>query len=163
MTVHLNIAKQAAERWRARAEERASKEAALKARRITDIETPDRISEMPGTSDNGRLRVANAAPTSNGCCVRCGHAFAETHISTGREDIGPFAGEQPSGESIVAPTVFGYTEQARLVKRSVTVGAAGRRRWDKDQFFADAAARLSDLGGGRDHEYSMHRLRLGVS
>ena len=44
----------------------------------------------------------------------------------------------------MAPTLFGYTEQARLVKRTVTVATPGRRRWDKESFFADAAARLAD-------------------
>lgn len=48
------------------------------------------------------------------------------------------------GNRVVVPTLFGYTEQARLVKRSVTVAAGGRRRWDRDAFFSDVAARLSD-------------------
>jgi hypothetical protein len=48
------------------------------------------------------------------------------------------------GRRIVAPTLFGYTEQARLIKRSVTVLPTGaRRRWDRDSFFADAARRLA--------------------
>jgi hypothetical protein len=51
---------------------------------------------------------------------------------------------QAEGRRVVAPTVFGYTEQARLVKRLVSVAGGGRRRWDRDRFFADAAARLPD-------------------
>jgi hypothetical protein len=51
---------------------------------------------------------------------------------------------QAEGSRVVAPTVFGYTEEARLVKRSVSGSGGGRRRWDKNRFFADAAARLSD-------------------
>ena len=48
------------------------------------------------------------------------------------------------GRRIVAPILFGYTEQARLVKRFVTVLPPGpRRRWDKESFFADAARRLA--------------------
>jgi hypothetical protein len=50
---------------------------------------------------------------------------------------------EAEGRRIVAPMLFGYTEQARLVKRSA-VGGLGRRRWDKDAFFKDAAARLTD-------------------
>lgn len=47
---------------------------------------------------------------------------------------------------IVVPVLFGYTEQARLVKRAATVSSttSGRHRWDKETFFADAGRRLSD-------------------
>jgi hypothetical protein len=39
--------------------------------------------------------------------------------------------------------LFGYTEQARQVKRSVSVStAATRRKWDRDSFFEDAHERL---------------------
>ncbi|MBI4528327.1 MAG: hypothetical protein HY695_31415 [Deltaproteobacteria bacterium] len=49
------------------------------------------------------------------------------------------------GTRIVVPTLFGYTEEARKVKRSVTVTtAASRRKWDKDSFFADVRAKLTD-------------------
>lgn len=45
---------------------------------------------------------------------------------------------------IVVPMLFGYTEKARQVKRAAAVSAAsGRRRWDKDAFFDDAAKRLT--------------------
>lgn len=45
---------------------------------------------------------------------------------------------------VVVPSLFGYTEQARLIKRSVTVAAAGsRRKWDREAFFADAARKLN--------------------
>jgi hypothetical protein len=44
---------------------------------------------------------------------------------------------------IVVPTLIGYTEQARLVKRSVTVTtAASRRKWNRSTFFADAQAKI---------------------
>jgi hypothetical protein len=46
-------------------------------------------------------------------------------------------------QTIVVPVLFGYTEQARLAKRSVTVKTAeSRRKWDKDSFFADANGKL---------------------
>jgi hypothetical protein len=48
------------------------------------------------------------------------------------------------GRRVVAPTLFGYTEQARLVKRSSPGTDGQRRRWDKDTFLRDAAARLND-------------------
>jgi hypothetical protein len=45
---------------------------------------------------------------------------------------------------IVVPTLFGYTEEARLVKRTVTVKTPGsRRHWDRQSFLADAASRLA--------------------
>lgn len=48
-----------------------------------------------------------------------------------------------AGVKIVVPTLFGYTEEARLVKRSVTVtAAAGRKRWDRPSFLADAESKL---------------------
>jgi hypothetical protein len=44
---------------------------------------------------------------------------------------------------IVVPSLFGYTEQARQVKRTVSVStAASRRRWDRDSFFSDASSKL---------------------
>jgi len=47
------------------------------------------------------------------------------------------------GVTVVAPTLFGYTEEARRVKRTVTVTTAGtRRKWDKDSFLADANMKL---------------------
>ncbi|HWO89881.1 MAG TPA: hypothetical protein VNL98_12120 [Gemmatimonadales bacterium] len=47
------------------------------------------------------------------------------------------------GRRVVVPSLFGYTEQARLIKRAVTVTSAGsRRKWDKGSFFADAASKL---------------------
>jgi hypothetical protein len=49
---------------------------------------------------------------------------------------------------IVVPTLFGYTEEARLVKRSVNVVTAGtRRRWDEASYFADAEAKLGEQAG----------------
>jgi len=44
-----------------------------------------------------------------------------------------------AGSRIVVPALFGYTEQARLVKRSVNVTRnARRRRWDRPGFFQHA-------------------------
>ncbi len=49
-----------------------------------------------------------------------------------------------NGAKIVVPTLFGYTEEARRVKRSVTVASPGsRKRWDKATFFADARQKLA--------------------
>lgn len=48
------------------------------------------------------------------------------------------------GSRIVVPTLFGYTEQARLVKVKVTVNpSTTRRRWDRTAYFADAARKLT--------------------
>jgi hypothetical protein len=46
---------------------------------------------------------------------------------------------------IIAPMLFGYTEEARTVKRTVTVSSPGsRRQWDEESFFEDAERHLND-------------------
>ncbi len=46
---------------------------------------------------------------------------------------------------IVVPTLFGYTEEARLVKRSVSVvTASSRRQWDETSYFSEADEKLGD-------------------
>jgi hypothetical protein len=48
---------------------------------------------------------------------------------------------------VVVPTLFGFTEQARLVKRPVTITTtAPRRKWDKTTFFDEARTQLDDAG-----------------
>lgn len=47
-----------------------------------------------------------------------------------------------AGSRIVVPTLFGYTEEARMVKRPITVKSP-RGRWDRTSFFVDAARRLT--------------------
>ena len=47
------------------------------------------------------------------------------------------------GVKVVVPTLFGYTEQARAVKRRVTVTTPGeRKRWDERRFLEDAEEQL---------------------
>jgi len=53
---------------------------------------------------------------------------------------------QHEGTRIVVPTLFGYTEEARQVKRTVTVTSGSRRKWDQESFFADASAKLDEAG-----------------
>lgn len=67
-----------------------------------------------------------------------------------------------NGNRIVVPRLFGYTEQARAVKRTVTVSnASTRKRWDPQSFTADATQKLS----AEEHSLVMHILdtatRLG--
>jgi hypothetical protein len=48
------------------------------------------------------------------------------------------------GMRVVVPTLFGYTEEARQVKRTITITtAASRKKWDKETYFADAQAKLA--------------------
>jgi hypothetical protein len=47
------------------------------------------------------------------------------------------------GLRIVVPRLFGYTEQARRVKKTVTVVTDGRRKWNEEKFFDDVKDRLS--------------------
>jgi hypothetical protein len=45
---------------------------------------------------------------------------------------------------IVVPSLFGYTEQARLVKRSIIITNRGaRRHWDRESFLADSKNKLA--------------------
>ncbi len=48
---------------------------------------------------------------------------------------------------IVVPTLFGYTEQARLIKKTVTIKSPfEKKKWDKASFFEDARSKLDDEG-----------------
>ena len=50
-----------------------------------------------------------------------------------------------SNVRIVVPTLFGYTEQARLVKKTIVVKPPLQRRsWDKESFFNDARAKVNE-------------------
>jgi hypothetical protein len=48
------------------------------------------------------------------------------------------------GMRIVNPVLFGFTEEARQVKKTVSITTGERRKWDKESFFADARVRLQD-------------------
>ena len=48
------------------------------------------------------------------------------------------------GIKIIAPTLFGYTEEARQVKKTVSVTIGQRKQWDKESFFNDARDRLTE-------------------
>jgi hypothetical protein len=48
---------------------------------------------------------------------------------------------------VVVPILFGYTEQARQIKRS-QVPQAQRKRWDRASFLEDARSRLSEMEYG---------------
>jgi hypothetical protein len=46
------------------------------------------------------------------------------------------------GVTVVVPSLFGYTEEARLVKRTVTMPATTGKTWNYESFVADANSRL---------------------
>lgn len=46
------------------------------------------------------------------------------------------------GFRIVVPSLFGFTEQARLVKKTVTVASAAGKIWNAEAFFLDIERRL---------------------
>jgi hypothetical protein len=53
-----------------------------------------------------------------------------------------------NGKRIVVPTLFGYSEQARQVKKMATVTlSTSRRHWDEKDYFEDAQTRLGDGAG----------------
>lgn len=45
---------------------------------------------------------------------------------------------------IVTPILFGYTEEARQVKKTVSVTTGQRKKWDKESFFADLRERVTE-------------------
>jgi len=49
---------------------------------------------------------------------------------------------EKNGLRIIVPRLFGYTEQARRIKKKTTVVAKGRK-WDEGEFFNDAKNRLT--------------------
>lgn len=49
---------------------------------------------------------------------------------------------EKDGMRLVVPSLFGYTEQARRIKKAVTVTSGERRTWTESEFFADASYRL---------------------
>jgi hypothetical protein len=49
-----------------------------------------------------------------------------------------------TGIKVIVPTLFGFTEQARRVKQTVTVSSRKTQKWDWDSFKADAQARGLD-------------------
>ena len=58
--------------------------------------------------------------------------------------------QDAQGVRVIVPTLFGYTEQARQIKRTVTVnaGVGKRRRWNHEDFIADAQAKLGAGNAG---------------
>lgn len=48
------------------------------------------------------------------------------------------------GVTVVVPTLFGYTDEARLVKRTITVTPRDRKKWDSSSFFADVHSKLQE-------------------
>ena len=64
------------------------------------------------------------------------------------------------GTTFVEPTLFGYTEEARLAKRTVRLAPkpGQRRKWDEEAFFADAEARLDKGRLNQEQLAAMHDL-----
>jgi hypothetical protein len=46
------------------------------------------------------------------------------------------------GLRVIAPSLFGYTEQARLIKKTVTVTTA--RQWNEEEFFSEIRRKISE-------------------
>lgn len=47
---------------------------------------------------------------------------------------------------VVVPTLFGFTEEARYVKRTVTVTTRPSKQWDEAAFFTDIQTKLDSVG-----------------
>jgi hypothetical protein len=50
-----------------------------------------------------------------------------------------------NGYRVLVPSLFGYTEQARRVKKTRTLLPTARRKWDESEFFEDAKNRLDAI------------------
>lgn len=48
------------------------------------------------------------------------------------------------GKRLVSPMLFGYTEEARRVKKTVTIQKGESRQWDEDSFFEAVKSNLKD-------------------
>jgi len=51
---------------------------------------------------------------------------------------------EKDGLRIVVPTLFGYTEQARRVKKSITVTPGDQRKWNENEFFDEVKKNLRE-------------------
>lgn len=47
------------------------------------------------------------------------------------------------GKKIVTPILFGFTEEARQIKKTTTTTQRAKKRWDRESFIADARVKLS--------------------
>jgi len=52
------------------------------------------------------------------------------------------------GTTVVAPTLFGYTEEVRQAKRTVVVPPGTRKKWDEATFFETAASSMGENAAG---------------
>lgn len=50
---------------------------------------------------------------------------------------------EKNGTRVLVPFLFGYTDQARRIKRKVSVTIGNRRKWDEPSFFDEAGKQLS--------------------
>lgn len=50
--------------------------------------------------------------------------------------------QSEEGLRVIAPTLFGFTEEARRVKKTVTVSSGQKKKWNEVLFFQDAESRL---------------------
>lgn len=56
---------------------------------------------------------------------------------------------EKNGVRVVVPALFGYREEARLIKKAVTVSTRTYNQWDAESFFEDAEKRLSEADADR--------------
>jgi hypothetical protein len=48
-----------------------------------------------------------------------------------------------NGLKVIVPRLFGFTEEARRIKKSVTINKGERKKWNEEKFFEQARERLS--------------------
>jgi hypothetical protein len=72
--------------------------------------------------------------------------------------------EQSNGNRLVVPSLFGYSEDARAVKRTVTVSGQPKKKWNKKAFFESVDSQLDAEGRAAVRElYSALSQMTGVA
>ena len=130
------------------AAETATKAGTTLERRLSDLQTADQLSpeayfdRLQQNLREGQLRIVfflEEAPQELKSVVD----FLNRQMERSEVLLVEARQYLTAGTRIVVPTLFGYTEEARLVKRSVTVTtASARRKWDRDAFLDDTISRL---------------------
>jgi len=64
---------------------------------------------------------------------------------------------------IVVPSLFGYTEEARRVKRTVTISSQTRRKWDRESFSVAVKDSLGAADGSTLNLFVESLDRLGAT
>jgi hypothetical protein len=115
----------------------------------TESEKPDLFDRAIANLAEHKLRIVlflEAAPPELKTLVE----FLVKELSTVQIVLIEAKRYRSDGLEVVAPTVWGYTEQVRQRRQLLEEAlSGGRRLWDQDSFFAELAERVPDEAGQR--------------